>query len=110
MKNLRGIPAASGLAIGPAHIIHPAPSVDISAQRTVDTQGEISRLERAIAHAIVRLDALRSKASASTADILAAHREFLHDPELKEGADALIDSGFSSKAAIPRLPNDYPVP
>lgn len=107
MKNLHGIPAASGLAIGPAHIIHPAPSVDISAQRTADTQGEIARLEQAIAHAIVRLDTLRSKASAATADILAAQREMLDDPELKEGADALIDTGFSAEAAITRITNEY---
>ncbi|HET7641823.1 MAG TPA: phosphoenolpyruvate--protein phosphotransferase [Ktedonobacteraceae bacterium] len=107
MKNLHGIPAASGLAIGPAHIIHPAPSVDISAQRTADTQEEISRLEQAIAHAIVRLDTLRSKASAATADILAAQREMLDDPELKEGADALIDTGFSAEAAITRITNEY---
>jgi phosphoenolpyruvate-protein phosphotransferase len=107
MKSLHGIPAAPGLAIGPAHIIQPAPSVDISAQRTADTQGEISRLERAIAHAIVRLDTLRSKASSSTADILAAQREMLDDPELKEGADALIDTGFAAEAAITRIANDY---
>lgn len=107
MKNLHGIPAASGLAIGPAHIIHPAPSVDISAQRTADTQEEIARLEQAIAHAIVRLDTLRSKASAATADILAAQREMLDDPELKEGADALIDTGFSAEAAITRITNEY---
>jgi phosphoenolpyruvate-protein phosphotransferase len=107
MKSLHGIPAAPGLAIGPAHIIQPAPSVDISAQRTADTQAEILRLERAIAHAIVRLDTLRSKASASTADILAAQREMLDDPELKEGAGALIDAGFSAEAAITRITNDY---
>src|SRR5258708_13005237 len=107
MKNLRGIPAASGLAIGPAHIIHPAPSVDISAQRTVDTQGEISRLEPAIAHAIVRLDTLRSKASASTGAILAAQREMLDDPELKEGADALIETGVSGGGGITRNGNGY---
>jgi phosphoenolpyruvate-protein phosphotransferase len=65
------------------------------------------RLERAIAHAIVRLDTLRSKASASTADILAAQREMLDDPELKEGADALIDTGFSAEAAITRIASDY---
>ncbi|MFL5662273.1 MAG: phosphoenolpyruvate--protein phosphotransferase [Ktedonobacteraceae bacterium] len=107
MKSLHGIPAASGLAIGPAHIIHPAPSVDISARRTTDSQGEVSRLERAISHAIVRLDTLRSKASASTADILAAQREMLDDPELKEGAEALIDTGFSAEAAITRIANNY---
>jgi phosphoenolpyruvate-protein phosphotransferase len=107
MKSLHGIPAAPGLAIGPAHIIHPAPAVDISAQRTADTPAEILRLERAIAHAIVRLDTLRSKASASTADILAAQREMLDDPELKEGADALIDTGFSAEAAITRIASDY---
>ena len=31
MKVLHGIPAAPGLAIGPAHIIRPAPPVDVTA-------------------------------------------------------------------------------
>lgn len=107
MKVLHGIPAAPGLAIGTAHIIRPVPPIDVTAQRTTDSSIEIARLERAIGQAIGRLDALRSTASGSTADILEAQREMLDDPELKQGADALIVSGFTAEAAITRVATDY---
>jgi phosphoenolpyruvate-protein phosphotransferase len=107
MKVLHGIPAAPGLAIGPAHIIRPAPPVDVTAQRTVDTAVETARLERAIGQAIASLDRLQSAASGSTADMLAAQREMVDDPELKEGADALIGAGLTAEAAITRVAADY---
>jgi phosphoenolpyruvate-protein phosphotransferase len=107
MKVLRGIPAAPGLAIGLAHIIRPAPLVDVTAQRTVDVSVEIARLEQAIGLAITHLDTLRSTAGGPTADILAAQREMVDDPELKEGADALIVAGFTAEAAVTRVAADY---
>src|SRR5947209_2385234 len=107
MKVLHGIPAAPGLAIGPAHIIRPAPPVDVTEQRTVDTAVETARLERAIGQAIASLDRLQSAASGLTADMLAAQREMVDDPELKEGADALIGAGFTAEAAITRVAADY---
>src|SRR5436305_2701155 len=107
MKVLHGIPAAPGLAIGPAHIIRPAPPVDVTEQRTVDTAVETARLERAIGQAIASLDRLQSAASGLTADMLAAQREMVDDPELKEGADALIAAGFTAEAAITRVAADY---
>lgn len=107
MKVLRGIPAAPGLATGTAHIIRPVPPVDVTAQRTTDPPVEIARFEGAVGQAIARLDALRSTASGSTADILEAQREMLDDPELKQGADDLIDSGFTAEAAITRVAADY---
>src|SRR2546425_5385385 len=107
MKFLHGIPASAGLAIGSAHIIRPAPLVDITEQRRGDAAGEISRLERAIEQAIVRLDTLGSAARGPTADILAAQREMLDDPELKQGADASIACGFTAEAAITRIAADY---
>src|SRR5947209_13377063 len=107
MKVLHGIPAAPGLTIGIAHMIRPAPHVDVTAQRTTDPSIEIARLEGAIGQAIGRLDALRSTASGSTADILEAQREMLDDPELKQGADDLIGSGFTAEAAITRVATDY---
>ena len=107
MKVLHGIPAAPGQAIGIAHIIRPVPPIDVTAQRTTDPSIEIARLEGAIGQAIGRLDALRSTASGSTADILEAQREMLDDPELKQGADDLIGSGFTAEAAITRVATDY---
>ena len=107
MKFLHGIPASPGLALGSAHIIRPAPHVDITEQRTADATGEISRLERAIEQAISYLDTLGSAARGPTADILAAQREMLDDPELRQGADALIETGFTAEAAITRVTADY---
>lgn len=107
MKVLHGIAAAPGLASGTAHTIRPAPAVDVTAQRTVDASAEITRLERAIAQAIISLDALRGIASGSTADILEAQREMLDDPELKQGADALISAGVTAEAAVTSVAAEY---
>ncbi|MGI9061015.1 MAG: phosphoenolpyruvate--protein phosphotransferase [Ktedonobacteraceae bacterium] len=107
MKTLHGIPAAPGIAIGPAHIIRPVPTVDVTAQRSVDASAETSRLAKAIGEALIRLDALRSSASGPTADILAAQREMLDDPELKRGAGDLIAAGLTAEAAITHTASDY---
>jgi phosphoenolpyruvate-protein phosphotransferase (PTS system enzyme I) len=107
MKVLHGIPAAPGLVIGSAHIIRPTPAVDVTTQRTVEATVDIARLERAIAQAITRLDSLRDIAGGSTAEMLAAQREMLDDPELRQGADALITAGFTAEAAITRVAADY---
>src|SRR5579872_6279914 len=104
---LHGIPAAPGLTIGSAHVIHPAPQIDITAQRTVDALVEVERLERAIQQAIVRMDALQKAANGATADILAAQREMLDDPELKQGADELITAGYTAEAAVTRVATGY---
>jgi phosphoenolpyruvate-protein phosphotransferase len=107
MNVLHGIPASAGLAIGTAHTIRPAPPVDIKAQRAVDAVIEIARLERAIEQAVARMDTLLGAAKGQTADILAAQREMLTDPELKEGADALIAEGLTAEAAVTRIAGDY---
>src|SRR5438128_10760353 len=107
MKILRGIAAAPGLAIGIAQTIHPAPPVDVTAQRTGDVSAETARLERAIGQAMAHLDTLRSAASGPTADMLEAQREMLDDPELKQGADGLIEAGFTAEAAITQIAADY---
>ncbi|HYT27873.1 MAG TPA: phosphoenolpyruvate--protein phosphotransferase [Ktedonobacteraceae bacterium] len=107
MKVLHGIPASPGIAIGSAQTIHPVPSVDVTAKRSVDEAVEMARLAQAIQQAIARLDTLRTAAGGSTADILEAQREMLDDPELKEGADALIASGFTAEAAITRVADSY---
>jgi len=73
----------------------------------VDEAVEMTRLAQAIQQAIARLDALRMAAGGSTADILEAQREMLDDPELKEGADAQIATGFTAEAAITRVAASY---
>ncbi|MDQ6660338.1 MAG: phosphoenolpyruvate--protein phosphotransferase [Chloroflexota bacterium] len=107
MKVLQGIAAAPGLAIGSTHMIRPAPPVDITAQRTTDTEVETLRLEQAIGLALARLDALQSAASGATADILAAQHEMMDDPELKEGAEAQIAAGFTADAAVTQVASNY---
>jgi phosphoenolpyruvate-protein phosphotransferase len=107
MKILRGTPASPGLAIGSAHTLRPAPPVDIIARRTITASEEIARLEQAISQAIARMETLQSAAQGTTADILAAQREMMDDPELKQGAIDLIKEGFKAEAAITRVATSY---
>ncbi|HZR41412.1 MAG TPA: phosphoenolpyruvate-utilizing N-terminal domain-containing protein, partial [Ktedonobacteraceae bacterium] len=107
MNMLHGVAASPGLAISPAHLIRPVPPVDIEAQHAGNAAGEIARLAQAIEQAIARLDVLLSAAQGQTVDILEAQREMLDDPELKEGADELISSGFTAEAAITRVAASY---
>jgi phosphoenolpyruvate-protein phosphotransferase (PTS system enzyme I) len=107
MKLLRGIPASPGIVTGSAQTIRPVPPVNIMEQRKVDAPVEIVRLERAIGRAIARLDKLLSASHGPVTAILGAQREMLDDPELKQGADALIVSGFSGEAAITRVADEY---
>jgi phosphoenolpyruvate-protein phosphotransferase len=100
MRKLHGIPASPGLVVGHAHIIQPFAPVDEQARHAGDSQHEQARLEHAIAQAMQRLDALQHNAHGPTADILLAQREMLDDPELKQGAIELIQSGLAAEAAI----------
>ncbi len=107
MNVLHGVPASPGLVIGSAHIIRPLPPVDLTARRTADAPVEQVRLEQAIEQASAHLETLRSAARGATADILAAQQEMMNDPELKEGADSLIASGYAAEVAITRIAADY---
>ncbi len=107
MTVLRGIPAAPGLAIGPALTLRPAPPVDLAEQRAVAESVETDRLVQAIAQAMALLERLQKEAQGQLADILAAQREMLDDPELKQGAIELIASGSSAEAAIARVAARY---
>ena len=107
MTVLRGIPAAPGLAIGPALTLRPAPPVDLAEQRAVAESVETDRLVQAIAQAMALLERLQKEGQGQLADILAAQREMLDDPELKQGAIELIASGSSAEAAIARVAARY---
>src|SRR5581483_1571916 len=107
MKILHGIPASPGLAIGIAHTIRPAAPVDIMAQHSTTPAEEIARLEQAITQALACMEVLQQAAQGATADILAAQRAMMRDPELKQGAINLIQEGFTAAAAITREANNY---
>lgn len=107
MKVLRGIPAAPGLALGPAQTLHPTPPVDLDEPRETDASTEIARLEQAITEAIGLLERVKSAASGPLAEILTAQREMLDDPEMKQAACALIAGGSSAAAAITQVANAY---
>ena len=107
MKMLRGIPASPGIASSFAQTIRPVPPVNILEQRTVEASAETTRFEKAIGQAIARLDKLLSAAHGPVAAMLGAQQEMLDDPELKQGVDALITSGFSSEAAVMRVTDEY---
>lgn len=107
MTVLRGIAAAPGLAMGPALTIQPAPPVDLTEQRVLEATEEISRLLRAIEQATALLEHAQKTSHGPLADILAAQREMLDDPELKQGTIELIAAGFSAEAAISQVADRY---
>ena len=107
MKVLRGIAAAPGLAMGPALTIRSAPPVDLQEQREADSPEETHHLEQAIIRAATFLEKLQRTASKPLAEILAAQREMLDDPELKQKSIELIESGSSAAAAITRVAASY---
>ena len=107
MKILRGIPASPGIASGTAQVIRPLPLVNMMEQCTVEAPVETARLERAIGQAIARLDKLLNAAHGPVTAILGAQLEMLDDPELRQGADALIVSGLSARAAVTRVTDEY---
>lgn len=107
MKVVRGIPAAPGLAIGPALVLLPTPEVDLHEKHGRETSEEVARLEDAIKRAGELLEKLQRTVHGSLAEILAAQREILDDPELKQGALELITSGYSAEAAITSVAATY---
>lgn len=107
MTVLRGIAAAPGLAMGPALTLQPAPPVDLTEQRVLETTEETARLLSALERATALLERVQKTARGQLADILAAQREMLDDPELKQGAIELITAGFSAEAAISQVADRY---
>lgn len=107
MKVLRGVPAAPGLAIGTALVLRSAPPIDLAERRNVEAPEEIARLEKAIAQAIALLEKLLVTTNGPLSEILAAQREMLDDPELKQRTVDLIESGSSAVAAITRVATAY---
>lgn len=88
MRQIRGIPASPGIAIGQAWLYRPE-RVTVEQQRVSDPEVEWLRLQAAVNVVRNRLQALYEKALASVgeeeAEIFLAHQEFLTDQELMRG-------------------------
>ena len=106
-KELRGIAAVAGMAIGPAWRLKQQEIV-------VEEQGAEPEAEReALASACARVEAaLESEARGgrSNADIAAAHLAMIGDPALEETALRLIASGKSSAFAWREAINELAAP
>ena len=85
MQQFQGIPASSGIAIGPVWRYLPS-RIEVDRQIVTDSDVEWQRLQSAIARTRTQLDDLIAKARVSVGEeeaaIFAAHRLFLDDPEL----------------------------
>jgi multiphosphoryl transfer protein len=101
---LLGVAAVAGFAVGRATRIE---------RRAIDViEGgrgpahESAALDQARAHVRARLERVAATGGATRGEIIAAHLEFLDDPQLNEAAHELIDAGksagFAWRAAIRR--------
>jgi multiphosphoryl transfer protein len=98
------VPAVAGLAVGRATRIERR-EIDV-AETGAGAAPERARLEVARSHVRARLARVAETGGAARRDIIAAHLEFLDDPQVNEQADELIglgkSAGFAWRAAIRR--------
>lgn len=93
-KALRGVIACRGFAVGRAvHLTRPEIHV---AEAGVGVSVEDADLERARGQVKARLQALARSGRGAQQEIIAAHLEFLEDPELLAGARAWLTQGKSA--------------
>jgi phosphoenolpyruvate-protein phosphotransferase len=95
---LKGVPASPGIAVGKVHRLrHEEIAIE---ERGADAAHERRALDTAIAAAHEQLESLRSRlateADAGRAEIFAAHRQLLDDPELLDRAADEIQAGASA--------------
>lgn len=95
MLKLKGIPASSGFATGPA-FLYQDQELQIERRSVNDPGAEIERLERALAAARAQLADIQTKAKAETsakeAAIFEAHALFLEDPVLLKTVCTAIEN------------------
>jgi phosphoenolpyruvate-protein phosphotransferase len=101
---LSGVTAVAGLAVGRATRIErrEIPVVEIAA----DPVHERAELAHAMVHVHARLERVAATGGAARGEIIAAHLEFLDDPQLNEATHELIaagkSAGFAWRTAIRR--------
>jgi len=94
---LRGVPAAPGLAVGPAHWLRiAAPDLPTAGEGVAVEQ---ERLAAGLAAVATALDAAIATPG-PMAGVLAAHRAILDDPDLRARADAAVANGMAAAAAL----------
>jgi phosphoenolpyruvate-protein phosphotransferase len=101
---LFGVAAVAGFAVGRASRIERR-EIDVSESGSGSAH-ESAALDQARAHVRARLERVAATGGATRGEIIAAHLEFLDDPQLNEAAHELIDTGksagFAWRAAIRR--------
>jgi phosphoenolpyruvate-protein phosphotransferase len=101
---LTGVTAVAGLAVGHATRIErrEIPVVEIAA----DPAQERAELAQAMVHVRARLERVAATGGSARGEIIAAHLEFLDDPQLNEATHELIaagkSAGFAWRSAIRR--------
>ncbi len=92
------IPASSGIAVGPAHVLT-VHTFDYP-QQGESPATERARLQDALAAASADLDAMITRSPVKAIrEIFVTHREMLSDPSLAEDAEARLAHGASAEAA-----------
>ncbi len=101
---LLGVAAVAGFAVGRATRIERR-AIDVIESGSGSAH-ESAALDQARAHVRARLERVAATGGATRGEIIAAHLEFLDDPQLNEAAHELIDAGksaaFAWRAAIRR--------
>jgi multiphosphoryl transfer protein len=101
---LLGVAAVAGYAVGRATRIERR-AIDVIESGSGSAH-ESAALDQARAHVRARLERVAATGGATRGEIIAAHLEFLDDPQLNEAAHELIDAGksaaFAWRAAIRR--------
>jgi phosphoenolpyruvate-protein phosphotransferase len=101
---LLGVAAVAGFAVGRATRIERR-EIDVIEDGSGSAH-ESAALDQARAHVRARLERVAATGGATRGEIIAAHLEFLDDPQLNEAAHELIDAGksaaFAWRAAIRR--------
>ncbi len=111
MKEIQGIAAARGFALGPAFQLRPL-NLEVK-RRTVQTPGpELDRLEQAMSAAALQVEEVHQKAaaelSAKEASIFEAHLLMLQDPELRDAMRKSIqEQCVNAKSAVEEATEHY---
>jgi phosphotransferase system enzyme I (PtsI) len=101
---LEGVPAAPGLAFGPAFAHAPDDGVRRGSIKGSEVEEELSRFRDAVGRVVEKLGAdeerLRAEGREEAAQIIAAHAELAADPELAESVEARVRDLASAEAAV----------
>ena len=104
MRQLQGITASTGIAIGPAYIYRPE-TLTVERWKVDDPAAEWARFTQAVEQAKAEIGAIRSQAAAEVgkaeAKIFTAHQLFLEDPALLDRVRGQIEGeGSNAEAAL----------